>query len=127
MLVNHPTVLVTSIPSPTSSRPCPSTSTNNLLLPLHLPYPLANPVNSTSCICVLYASGASFISFLVSSTPILTSTIPLLPLPSLSLPPLSLPSLLASSPSSLTLLQYPTSSFISLLPHNLLSPSPHLR
>src|SRR5437764_823360 len=48
MLVNHPTVLVTSIPFPTSSRPCPSPSSNNLLLPLHLPYPLANPVHTLS-------------------------------------------------------------------------------
>src|ERR1041384_3117054 len=106
MLVNHPTVLLTSIPSipfSPSSLPCPSTSTLTLtsFSPLHLPIDCTNAVSNTSCTCIPYTPPTPCTISLVSSSPhLFTTCLPVLTsFPSL----LSLPSL----PSLLSLPSFP--------------------
>src|ERR1044071_658750 len=79
IVVNHPTVRVRSIPSISSSLPCPSKSTNTPFFPLHCSYPCTRAVSSTSLICVRYFSGTSFNKACVSPSLSHTTTLSTLP------------------------------------------------
>src|SRR3981081_4566150 len=76
MLVNHPTLLVRSAPTNSSSRPCPSTSTFTPLSPLHSQTLSTSPANNTSCNSLPSAFPTSLTSLSVSSSLSPTTTVP---------------------------------------------------